>query len=78
MLSNSGCVVVAMLELLLGMTEVKIEVKQESSRRRRGDVPEMVGDATRFREATGWEPSHPLEEAIGALLEEWRTRMKRS
>ncbi|MCZ6603126.1 MAG: GDP-mannose 4,6-dehydratase [Planctomycetota bacterium] len=76
--SGTGRTIAEILELLLGMTEVKIEVKQESSRRRRGDVPEMVGDATRFQEATGWVPSHPLEEAIAALLKEWRTRMKRS
>src|SRR5207344_3573107 len=41
------------LDLLLGMTKVKIEVRQDPARLRPSDVPILLGDASKFRKATG-------------------------
>lgn len=34
-----------------------------------------VGDATRLREASGWQPTTPLRAALAGLLDDWRARV---
>jgi len=62
------------LDMLLGMTKTKIEVRQDPARLRPSDVPVLLGDATRFREATGWAPKIPFEQTLKDMLEYWRAR----
>jgi GDP-4-dehydro-6-deoxy-D-mannose reductase len=61
------------LDLLLGMTECKIEVRSDAKRLRPSDVPVLRGDNSKFRQATGWEPRIPFEETLRDTLEYWRT-----
>jgi GDP-4-dehydro-6-deoxy-D-mannose reductase len=60
------------LDLLLGMTKTKIEVRQDPARLRPSDVPVLLGDTTRFREATGWTTTIPFERTLADMLEYWR------
>lgn len=60
------------LDLLLGMTKVKVKVEQDDARMRPSDVPVLLGDASKFRKATGWEPAIPFERTLRDLLEYWR------
>jgi GDP-4-dehydro-6-deoxy-D-mannose reductase len=60
------------LELLLGMTKTRIEVRQDRLRLRPSDVPVLLGDGTKFREATGWVPVIPFEQTLHDMLEHWR------
>jgi len=64
-----------MLNMLLGMASVKIQVEQDEARMRPSDVPILLGDSGRFREATGWEPKVPFEETLEDLLDYWRERV---
>jgi GDP-4-dehydro-6-deoxy-D-mannose reductase len=57
------------VELLVGLARVPIEVEQRPERLRPAEVPRMQGDATRLREATGWEPEIPLEQTLADALE---------
>jgi nucleoside-diphosphate-sugar epimerase len=36
------------------------------------DVPAMIGDASRLRDATGWSPAIPFERTLDDLLGYWR------
>ncbi|HEX7077729.1 MAG TPA: GDP-mannose 4,6-dehydratase [Candidatus Eisenbacteria bacterium] len=63
-----------MLDMLLGMTKAKIKVEPEPSRMRPSDVPVLLGDASKFRKQTGWEPTIPFEQTLRDLLEYWRER----
>jgi len=56
------------------MTKAKVKVEPEPSRMRPSDVPVLLGDATKFREKTGWEPTIPFETTLRDLLEYWRGR----
>ena len=38
------------------------------------DVPELRGDPTKLRLATGWEPQIPLDDTLASVLEEARSR----
>jgi GDP-4-dehydro-6-deoxy-D-mannose reductase len=63
-----------MLDLLLGMTKAKIKIEQDPARMRPSDVPVLLGDSSRFRKRTGWEPAIPFEQTMRDLLEYWRER----
>jgi GDP-4-dehydro-6-deoxy-D-mannose reductase len=62
------------LDLLLGMTKAKIDVRQDPTRLRPSDVPVLLGDASRFRAATGWTPVIPFEQTLADMLDYWRAR----
>ena len=36
------------------------------------DVPELRGDRSRLRAATGWAPEIPLDDTLAAVLDYWR------
>ncbi|MBI4499296.1 MAG: GDP-mannose 4,6-dehydratase [Chloroflexi bacterium] len=65
-----------MQDLLLGMTEAKIEVEVDPARLRPSDVTLLVGDASKFRADTGWEPRIPFEQTLLDLLNYWRERLR--
>jgi len=60
------------LEVLLGMTKVKIEVRQDPKRLRPSDVPVLLGDPSKFTARTGWQPAIPFERTLADMLEYWR------
>ena len=62
----------SVLDLLLGMTNQKVEVKQDPSRMRPSDVDILQGDCTKFKEKTGWKPQIPFQKTIKDLLDYWR------
>ncbi len=62
-------------EMLLAMARVPIRVEQDPARMRPSDVPVLLGDSTKFRRRTGWEPEIPFEKTLEDLLEYWRARV---
>src|SRR4029453_13815 len=63
------------LDILLDLTHVKVEIRQDPARMRPSDVTLLVGDCSKFRSATGWEPTIPFEVTLKDLLEHWRKRV---
>jgi GDP-4-dehydro-6-deoxy-D-mannose reductase len=63
-----------MLDCLLSMTQAKVKIEQDPARMRPSDVPVLLGDASKFKKATGWEPEIPFEQTLQDLLEHWRSR----
>jgi GDP-4-dehydro-6-deoxy-D-mannose reductase len=53
--------------------EVKIEVDPE--RLRPSDVEILIGDSSKFRADTGWEPRIPFQQTVRDLLDYWRQRL---
>ena len=60
------------VEALVDRARVPIRIEQDPSRFRPADVPVLVGDATRLRNATGWRPEIAFERMIDDLLDFWR------
>ena len=60
------------LELLLGLARCEVVVHPDPERMRPADIPLLIGDPRRFREATGWVPEIPLEQTLSDLLDWWR------
>ncbi len=65
-----------LLETLLAMSQVTIEVRQDPERMRPSDVPDIICDATRIRERTGWRTTIPFEQSLHDVLEYWREEMR--
>jgi GDP-4-dehydro-6-deoxy-D-mannose reductase len=61
-----------LLEALLALSRIPIEVRQDPERMRPSEVPEIVCDATRIRERTGWETTIPFAQSLQDILEYWR------
>jgi GDP-4-dehydro-6-deoxy-D-mannose reductase len=60
------------LDRLLALASRPISVDQDPTRLRPVDVPLLLGDATRLREATGWRPSRDLDETLSDMLADRR------
>jgi GDP-4-dehydro-6-deoxy-D-mannose reductase len=76
--SGTGRPVRWLLEALLAASEARVEVRVDPERLRPSDVPVQVGDPSRLRAATGWEPRIPLERTLRDLLAHWRARTARA
>ncbi len=63
------------LDLLLASSSARVELRVDENRLRPSDVPAQVGDPSRLRAATGWQPRIPLEETLADLLADWRARV---
>jgi len=73
--SGKGYSIQYLLDTLLSYSTVRIEVRQDPTRMRPVDVPRRVGDASRLRQRTGWEPQIPFEQSLLDILNDWRQRM---
>jgi len=60
------------LDLLIGMARRSVEVRVDPDRLRPSDVPILLGDASKFRARTGWEPEIPFSRTLADLLDYWR------
>jgi len=73
--SGIGREVGEMLGILLSMTDIAIEVRQDPTRFRPSDVKVLICNATKFKTVTGWEPEIPFERTMSDLLDYWRERV---
>jgi GDP-4-dehydro-6-deoxy-D-mannose reductase len=73
--SGRGITIREMLDRLLAMSTVEVRVETDPERLRPSDVEVLLGDASKFRAATGWEPVIPLERTLADSLDYWRGRL---
>jgi GDP-4-dehydro-6-deoxy-D-mannose reductase len=62
------------LASLIARSRVEISVEQDPVRRRTGDLPILVGDASRARRLLHWKSEYSFEETLSALLDDCRAR----
>ena len=73
--SGRSCSLEDILELLLSFSEIEISVRVDAQKLRKADIPRLVGDNRKIKEAVSWEPRIPLEQTLEELLEYWRSRI---
>lgn len=73
--SGTNVPVQAILDTLLALSPASIEVVRDPARTRLSGVRRSMGDNTRLKAATGWQPVIPLQETLRDLLEECRVRV---
>jgi GDP-4-dehydro-6-deoxy-D-mannose reductase len=74
--SGRGRKIRELLDVLLERAQVKVEIRVDKERLRPSDVPAQVGDPSRLKALTGWEPRIPLERSLAELLDDWRARVR--
>jgi len=72
--SGRSMAIEEIVQFFLDRARVPIEIRREEARVRAVDVPEFRGDATRAREALGWEPEVEIGRSLAEVLDEWRAR----
>ena len=64
-----------LLDRLLVLSDTEVEVQVDPDRLRPSDVEILLGDYSKFRSDTGWEPSIPLEQTLKDTLDYWRQKL---
>ncbi len=72
--SGRGVRLRSLVDELIALAGVEPEVEIDPKRYRPAD--HWVGDASRLRAVTGWEPMVPLRQTLDDLLRYWRERVR--
>src|SRR5690606_41560494 len=73
--SGAARSILSLLDALLSFSGAEIDVRQDPARMPPPDVPRHVGDASKLRAATGWQPTIPFEQTLLDILNDWRQSM---
>ena len=73
--TGRGVRVRELLHKLVDIAGIDVEIRLDTERLRPSDVPALVGDPRKLKDATGWEPSLSLDETLRDLLQDWRERL---
>ena len=63
------------LDTLIEMSGLEVEIQEDPERLRPSDVQVLVGDASKFHAATGWEPRIPYEQTLKDMIDYWRAEI---
>jgi len=74
--TGQGITIRGMLDKLLAMSKIEVKVEIDPDRLRPSDVEVLLGDSSKFRADTGWEPRIPFDTTLRDLLDYWRARVK--
>lgn len=65
-----------LLDILLGLTRVRVQVEVDPARLRPSDNPVVLGSHERLTRDTGWQPRIPIEQTLSDLLDFWRAAIR--
>ncbi|MBN1505090.1 MAG: GDP-mannose 4,6-dehydratase [Candidatus Eisenbacteria bacterium] len=66
----------SLLDALVSMSRTRVTVRRVESRMRPSDIAYLVGDNSKLRGETGWEPAYRLEDSLQEILEQWRKSVR--
>jgi GDP-4-dehydro-6-deoxy-D-mannose reductase len=75
--TGDGIRISEMLNRLIEISGLDVKIEVDPERLRPSDVEILIGDASKFKADTGWEPRIPFEQTLNDLLEYWRTTLRR-
>jgi len=64
------------LDQLVALSTHPIEIRTAADRFRPVEIPRLVGDYSRLRQHTGWQPQISLEQTLQDVLTDWRQRLR--
>jgi GDP-4-dehydro-6-deoxy-D-mannose reductase len=74
--TGSGITIRELLDRLVAMAECEVTVETDPERLRPSDVEILIGDSSKFRGDTGWEPRIPFEQTLRDVLDYWRHQLR--
>jgi GDP-4-dehydro-6-deoxy-D-mannose reductase len=75
--TGDGIRIREMLERLIALGNVEVKIEIDPERLRPSDVEVLIGDASKFKADTGWEPRIPFDQTLRDLLDYWRQTLRR-
>lgn len=60
------------LDILVRLSGAAVSVERDPEKTRPSDIPVLVGDNTKLRQATGWSPEIGIEQSLRDVLAWWR------
>ncbi|HEY0604405.1 MAG TPA: GDP-mannose 4,6-dehydratase [Herpetosiphonaceae bacterium] len=66
------------VEIVRQQGRVPVEIRVDPARLRPSDEPLLMGDNSKLRAATGWQPEIGMSQIVAELLDYWRTRSAKS
>ncbi len=73
--TGNGIVIQDLLNRLIELTDVDVKIEQDPERMRPSDVEILIGDSSKFRADTGWEPEIPFDKTLSDIVDYWRERV---
>ncbi|HEX2223747.1 MAG TPA: GDP-mannose 4,6-dehydratase [Thermoanaerobaculia bacterium] len=73
--TGDGIRISELLDRIIALANVEVRIEVDPDRLRPSDVEILIGDASRFKADTGWEPRIPFEQTLRDLLAYWRTTL---
>ena len=70
--SGKAVALTEILEILFSLTSEKIEVEVDPDRKRKADIPLLIGNPDKIKNQIGWTPKYPLDQTLKELLDYWR------
>ena len=65
------------VEILVGLAQAPVEIRQNPARVRAVDVRVLAGDPSQLAAATGWQAEIPLERTLAEALDEARRAVRK-
>lgn len=75
--TGDGLTIREMLDRLIALSDADVTVEVDPTRLRPSDVEILIGDSSKFRADTGWEPEVPFDRTLRDTLAFWRDREAR-
>jgi GDP-4-dehydro-6-deoxy-D-mannose reductase len=72
---GEGISIRELLERLIALSTADVTVETDPARLRPSDVEILVGDSSKFRAETGWEPRIPFDQTLSDTLDYWRAQV---
>ncbi|HEY0735617.1 MAG TPA: GDP-mannose 4,6-dehydratase [Herpetosiphonaceae bacterium] len=66
------------VEIVRQQGRVPVEIRVDPARLRPSDEPLLMGDNSKLRTATGWQPEISMSQIVSELLDYWRARSAKS
>jgi GDP-4-dehydro-6-deoxy-D-mannose reductase len=70
--TGHGIRISELLDRIIALSNVEVKIEVDPERLRPSDVEILIGDSSKFRADTGWEPRIPFEQTVSDLLDYWR------
>ncbi len=70
--TGHGIRISEMLDRVIALANVEVKIEVDPERLRPSDVEILIGDSSKFRADTGWEPRIPFDQTLRDLLAYWR------
>jgi GDP-4-dehydro-6-deoxy-D-mannose reductase len=70
-----GITIRELLDRLIELAGVEVTVQPDPARMRPSDVEILIGDSSKFRADTGWQPEIPLEQTLRDVVFYWIARL---